>query len=159
MENLRRIMAVDYGEARIGVAISDPLGLFARPHSIITHSRRDDALSSLQQIATKEDVGLVIIGLPTDSSGGISRQARVVIRWARHLSRVMEIPILFWDESYSSEDARAVVRDNRKARAGVGRQRKPVDDIAAAAILQDYLQARDSNHESGQSLEAFSHIE
>lgn len=152
-------MGIDHGEARIGVALSDPLGLFARPHSIIERGKGVDEFAALQTIIEQSEVTRMVVGLPTTSTGGVSRQATSVIRWARRLAKIINLPILLWDESYSSEDALAIQRASGKRKSKDDRKRKPLDDVAAAAILQDYLDTRGVDYEPGQTLEAFAEIE
>ena len=142
-------MALDYGEKRIGVATSDPLALFAKPHSIIQRQSNREDFDSLRQIILSEGIVKIVIGLPTDSHGGLSRQAEKVIRWAKKLANQIEIPIVFWDESYSSESAANFRHGGSKRQGGVVRR---LDDLAAAIILQDYLDAGGANNEPGKSL-------
>lgn len=154
-----RWMGIDHGEVRIGVALSDPLGLFSRPHSIITRGKGIDEFAALKTIVEGFEVTRIVVGLPTSSTGGISTQAAIVIRWARELAKIVGLPILLWDESYSSEDALAIQRASGRRKSKDDRRRKPLDDVAAAAILQDYLDARGVDYEPGQALEAFADIE
>lgn len=142
-------MALDYGEKRIGVALSDPLALFAKPHSIIQRESNLKDFDRLRQIIVREGVVKVVIGLPTDEYGGLSRQAEKVVRWAEKLAIQIDAPIVFWDESYSSEWAVnfQYEKSNRKSSAP-----HRIDDLAAAIILQDYLDARGANDEPGKSL-------
>jgi putative Holliday junction resolvase len=152
-------MGIDHGVARIGVALSDPLGLFARPHRIIARGKGVEEFGELQSIIEQFEVTRVIVGLPTTSTGGISSQAVTVIHWVRELAKIINLPILLWDESYSSEDARAIQRASGNRKPKDDRKRKPLDDIAAAAILQDYLNTRGDDYEPGQALEAFADID
>lgn len=155
MTDSRRLMGIDYGKARIGVALSDPLGLFARPYRVIVHTSTRDDLALLRAIAEQEQVTRVVVGLPTDSQGRIGSQAQAVIRWARKLARAVRLPIVFWDESYSSADALTIRQSSSKSKRN---RSEPLDDIAAAAILQEYLDAGGADHEPGQPLETFSDI-
>jgi len=153
MTDFQRIMGIDHGERRIGVALSDPLGMFASPHSIVENVATETVMAALQALIKQETVGKVVVGLPTATDGGIGKQAAVVIRWARELAASVQTPILLWDESYSSERAVEIV-PKRKRRG------EPIDDVAAASILQEYLDARESSdYEPGQPLETYSDIE
>lgn len=149
MSQMRRLMGIDHGEVRIGVALSDPLGMFASPHTIITHSTREEDLAALARIAHSEGVVKIVIGLPTDSEGRIGHQAARVVEWARAFAEVVGVPIVFWDESYSSAGAAEVLQSTGKRR----RRGEPLDDVAAAAILQEYLDAGGSEREPGRPLE------
>ena len=155
MTESRRMMGIDYGQARIGVALSDPMGLFARPYRVIIHTNTQADLALLRAIAEQEQVSRIIVGLPTDSQGGIGKQAQSVIRWARKLARVVRLPVTLWDESFSSAEALAIRQASSRGKRS---KTEPLDDVAAAAILQDYLDAGGADHEPGQPLEAFSDI-
>ena len=150
-----RIIGIDYGKVRIGVALSDPLRLFASPHSIISDKDASRSLITLKMLIENESVVKAVIGLPTDSQGQVGNQAAIVIRWARSLADVVSIPIVFWDESYTSIEASQISKSKRRTET----RRHHIDDIAAATILQDYLvSATGIEHETGRTLETFSDI-
>lgn len=155
MEEGTRLLSVDYGDARIGVAITDPLGFFAKPHTILEADSAEKNLKHLASIVNEMGVARIVVGLPTDSQSEIGSQALAVIHWARRLAEVTDIPIIFWDESYSSEAAQAFKKKPRHRASG---RREAIDDLAAAVILQDYLDAGGSQHEPGTPLQAFSHL-
>lgn len=149
MSQIHRLMGIDHGEVRIGVALSDPLGMFARPHVIVSAEIPAETYTALGRIAREEGVVKIVVGLPTDAEGRVGHQARRAVAWAQGLAEQVDVPIVFWDESYSSADASGIMQ-----RSGQRRKRgEPVDDVAAAAILQDYLDAGGSEREPGQSLE------
>jgi putative Holliday junction resolvase len=155
MDEEARLLGIDYGVARIGVAITDPLRLFARPHAILQAGSDAENLERLASLAGEMGVARIVVGLPTDSQGGVGSQALAVILWARRLAGMTGVPIVFWDESYSSEAAQAFHKKPRRRASG---RREAVDDLAAAVILQDYLDAGGSHHEPGTPLQAFSHL-
>lgn len=150
MSQMRRLMGIDHGEVRIGVALSDPLGMFATPHTIVTHSTPEEDYDALARIARGEGVVKIVVGLPTDAEGRIGHQAAVVVEWARAFAGVVSVPIVFWDESYSSIGAAEALQSTGKRRR---RRGEPLDDVAAAAILQDYLDSGGSEREPGRPLE------
>ncbi|MGF1504317.1 MAG: Holliday junction resolvase RuvX [Chloroflexi bacterium] len=148
-----RLMGLDHGRKRIGVAVSDPLGIVARPVTIIVRASRREDFAELARIIDAEGVSRIVVGLPTDAESGIGIQAAKVIRWARKLHAAVDRAVSLWDESYSSEAAAEL------AARGKRKPGDPVDDIAAAIILQDYLDAGGITSEPGQPLDAFAHIE
>ena len=153
MMSFQRLMGIDHGERRIGVALSDPLQLFANPHSIIDAQDAASALGVIEELVNHESVAKVIVGLPTATDGGIGKQAALVIRWARVLNERLSVPIILWDESYSSEVASELAQ--QRVRRG-----DPIDDIAAASVLQEYLDAGGaSKNEPGQPLESYRDIQ
>lgn len=147
-----RILAVDHGLVRIGLALSDPMGIVATPHSILDNENDDAEIGIICSLIKSECVIKVVIGLPTDSQGHIGAQAVKVIEWAKKLAARTSAPVVFWDESYSS--ARVEEMKHRR-RARNGGKSAFIDDIAAAVILQEYLEAGGSENEPGQALQNF----
>jgi len=153
LNNIGRLLGVDHGLARIGLALSDPMQVVARPFSILAHTNQRADLRAIARVASENDVAKIVIGLPTDTLGGLSKQALIVIHWARKLRNALSIPIVFWDESYSTIVADEIARANKKRRL------RSTDDIAAAAMLQEYLNSLEGNtHETGRPLEAFASL-
>jgi putative Holliday junction resolvase len=149
-------MGLDHGQRRIGIALSDPLRLTAQPHSILQRGTLDEDFATLTTITRDEAVSQIVVGLPSDAADGIGSQAMTVIRWARKLRQAAQTPIIFWDESYSSEQAEQT-REARRRRAKS--PSAPIDDLAAAIILQDYLSAASYSTEPGTPLEAYDDLE
>ena len=131
-----RALGVDHGERRIGVAISDETGTIARPLTIIGHlSKQGDADRVLDQ-ALRNGVGLIVIGQSTNEDGLPNLAGLRAMRFAALLRDMTAIPILLWDESLSTQDARTM-----RMAAGARRKKRasPVDSLAAAVMLQSYL--------------------
>ena len=127
-------MGIDYGESRIGVALSDALGIMATPHTIISRTKDDKDIIALLDIAADNDVSRIIIGLPLSMDGSKGPQAEIVIEFARELARNTALPIELKDERLSTVVAKDLVQKARKT------DRKTRYDAAAAAlILQSYL--------------------
>jgi putative Holliday junction resolvase len=134
-----RILALDYGTKRIGVALSDELGWTGQP--LETYERRvlDADLAHIDRLVREHDVAEVIIGLPLRLNGEMGPAARSVEEFVRHLERVLTVPVVTWDErmtTRSAEDLLISADVSRKKRKGV------VDRIAAAILLQSYLESR-----------------
>jgi putative Holliday junction resolvase len=131
-----KYLGIDHGNKRIGIAISDELGMFARPLKILEHvSRQEDALSVLK-IAQENSCDAIIVGLPLDSDGGIGPRARTVNRFIEALSSLTDLSVVPWDETNSTKKAvQASLLRGEKAK----KRREAMDDQAAAVILQDYL--------------------
>jgi len=132
-----RYMAVDPGDARIGVALSDLTGTIASGHSVIKHVSRTVDAALIAQIASENDVVGIIIGLALDSSGETGSQARKALRLAEAVRTQTEIPVIMWDESYSTQAA----QDTQRLLKIPSRKRKDtIDLMAAVVILQSYLE-------------------
>jgi len=136
-----KVLCIDPGEVHIGVAISDESGTLARPLTILRHVSRQIDSMGITELAQINQVGLIIIGIPLDSEGRVGPKARSAMRLAETMKTLTEIPIILWDESYSSQKAAEI-----RISSGAGRKErsKPLDDLAAAVILQDYLDAHSS---------------
>jgi putative Holliday junction resolvase len=133
-----RILAVDPGDRRIGIAISDPSCTIAVPHSIINHVSRTKNADIIIQLAKKNGVALIVIGQSLDRNGKPDYQGRRARRLAGAIRKQSNIPVLLWDESDSTKKALSTRIDLRVTRM---KRRKNVDHLAAAVILQSYLDA------------------
>ena len=130
-----RILGIDHGDVRIGLALSDESGTVARPLQVIQHVAREADAETIARIAAEKEAKLIVIGLPTDSDGEIGHQARKVQRWADALKQATATPVEFWDESFSSQEAESLKHRTRD---------EPNDAQAAAVMLQNYLDAHRS---------------
>lgn len=127
-------MGIDFGDSRIGVALSDPLGIMATPLTIITRTEEDKDIGALVDIIHENGVGLVVMGLPISMDGTLGKQAEKVKAFAAKLGKKTTIPVAFKDERLSTVVAKNLVQEVRKT------DRKTRYDAAAAAlILQSYL--------------------
>lgn len=133
-----RILAVDPGARRIGLAISDPSGTIANPVGIIEHvGRRQDAAAI---VAKAEELGadLIVVGQSLDDEGQPTLEGRRAARLAAALRSLTALPVVLWDEAFTTQDARAA----RRAMGARRRQRAGhLDDLAATVLLQSYLDA------------------
>lgn len=130
----RILIGIDYGEKRIGVAASD--GTLAVPVAIVEHTSRERDLDRIAELARERGAEAIVVGLPLLSSGDEGEQARRCRRFGEALARRTGLLVAYQDETLSSVDAAAAVA------AGGGR-RGPLDDRAAANILQAYLDAQE----------------
>ncbi len=138
-----RVLGVDHGEKRIGLAVSDPTGTLARPLAVIQHAARALDAAQVAALAAEQGVELIVIGQSFDEEGRPNQAGRRAERFAEALKSQTALPIVLWDESLSTADA-------REFRTEMGAPRKKrgghLDDAAAAMILQSYL---DSQHAGG----------
>lgn len=139
-----RILALDIGQRRIGVAVSDPSGTLARSLTIIRRASRREDFAAIAELVREWEVGQVVVGHPRSLDGTVGRQARQVERYACALAKVLEVPVEFWDERYSTTEAERLVTEAGRKRP---RDRHWIDAVAAAVILQDYLDASNSRDE------------
>ena len=133
-----RILAVDHGEKRIGLAISDLTGTIASPLKVIRHLSRTIDAAQVAELAVNNAVDLMVIGQSFDEQGRPNLAGRRAARFADALKTQTQIPIVFWDESFSTQEARAT-----RIELGVPRKKRGghLDELAATMILQSYLEA------------------
>lgn len=137
-----RILAVDHGEKRIGLALSDPTATLASPLKVIGHVSRLADAAQVAALAVEYEAGLIIIGQSFDEDGRPNAAGRRAARFAEVLRAQTSIPVELWDESLSTQDAREI-----RLRSGAPRKQRGghLDDLAAAVILQSYLDAQIAN--------------
>ena len=138
-----RVLSLDVGEKRIGLALSDPTGLLATPLTTIVSRGNLLDVKAVLDIATRHDVGEIIVGLPISLSGHQGKQAKLVVQFIKALAKTTNIPLRSLDERYSSVEAKKLLRDS-----GIqpSRNKSHIDAAAAAVILQSYLDSNRTNH-------------
>ncbi len=134
-----RVLGVDHGEKRIGLALSDPTGTLARPLSVINHVSRAVDAAQVAAIVAEQEAECVVVGQSFDEEGRPNAAGRAAERFAEALKDQTTVPIVLWDESMSTIDARDL-----QIQMGVPRRKRAghLDDAAAANILQSYLDAQ-----------------
>ncbi len=138
MKPAMRILAVDPGSKRIGLAISDPTGTIANPLTVMPHVARLVDAATVAELATSHAAGLIVVGQSFDDDGTPSFEGRRSGRFAEALKTQTTISVVLWEESFTTQDARL-------ARLKMGASRKHrsghLDDLAATVLLQSYLDA------------------
>ena len=134
-----RILALDVGDKRIGLALSDPTGLLASPLTAIKLGKSVSARTEVLRLAAEHGVGQILVGMPLSMSGRRGPQAGRVAAFVRELSGRTDIPVTSLDERLSTVQAERLLRAS-----GVepSRDRARVDSAAAAVLLQSYLDSR-----------------
>lgn len=136
-----KILALDVGDRRIGVAASDPLGVLASPVTAIERASDSAAIDAILDILDEREAGEIVVGLPISLRGGYSDQTKAVAAFVRKLEERSPVPIKTVDERYSTVEAERLLNQSKPARA---RSRGEIDSAAAAVILQTYLDSRAS---------------
>lgn len=132
-----RLLGLDYGRKRIGVAITDPLGIIAQPFETWQGLSRREAIEQIRQVVQGFGVETVVLGLPLTLSGNKSKMTREVESFSEALKQAIEVPVVFWDERLSS------VASHKAMQAMAlkpSRDKGQVDRIAASLQLQAYLE-------------------
>jgi putative Holliday junction resolvase len=139
-----RILALDHGSRRIGVAWSDALLVAAHPGTVIHRTTREDDLRRLRELCDEREAALVVVGIPRNmdgSEGPQAREARAFLAW---LEGELDVPVEPWDERLTSAGADQIMDErglSRSSAAGRARRRAERDALAACLILGSYLEA------------------
>ena len=135
-----RYLGIDVGTKRVGVAISDPLGLTARGLTTLTHGGHNwtEVWQKLRELATQWEVGRVVVGLPKNMNGSLGPKAKEAQEFAEGLQEVLppEVSVVMWDERLST-----VAAERGLIEADLSREKRKniIDQVAAALILESYL--------------------
>ncbi|MBI4200169.1 MAG: Holliday junction resolvase RuvX [Chloroflexi bacterium] len=133
-----RVLGLDVGERRIGLALSDEGGILATPRGAMERRSPSEDVVAILEIARREGVGRIIVGLPASLSGGLGPQAERTLAFRRLLEEGSPVPVESWDERLSTVEAG---RRLREAGVSPSREKGRRDAAAAAVVLQAYLDA------------------
>jgi putative holliday junction resolvase len=135
--NPMKIMGLDVGDRRIGIATSDPLEIVASPREVVRRDGRE--LDAIERLVREEEIERVVVGMPYNAEGEIGPQAQKVLAFVRQLRQRLAVPVDEWDEHLSTWEAESVLIEAGRRRA---ERRRVVDKLAAAVILRSYLDHR-----------------
>ena len=132
--NTGRILAIDYGDVRVGIAISDPMRIIASPFEVLKND--DDLINNICRIISEKSISFIIVGWPLNMNGEPTQQTHKVGAFIEKLSEATDLKIEKFDESLSTVDS-----ENALIKADISRKKrkKVVDRVAASLILQEYL--------------------
>ncbi|MCF7800399.1 MAG: Holliday junction resolvase RuvX [Candidatus Marinimicrobia bacterium] len=131
-----RILAIDPGGRRIGLALTDPLRIIASPYKTLWVRDEEDALKQLLEVIVDQEVVEIVIGLPINTQRQDSTQTKRVRAFTKRLQSMVDVPIALIDESFSSVEAERMLHNMGKK---VGDDKGAVDRLAATVILEQYL--------------------
>lgn len=140
----RRLLALDVGDRRIGVAVSDELGITAQGVTTIHRRSKAADFAEIARLVESSRADAVVVGLPLTLEGGMGPRTRIVQAFIDHLASVVSVPILPWDERFSTVTAERVLIEADLSRA---KRRRVVDKTAAVVILQHFLDAQAGRNE------------
>ncbi len=141
------ILAIDYGKKRLGLALSDEHGVTSRPHATWTRINRRRDLARLRELVRQHGVRRIVVGLPLHLDGSPSEMSEEARSFASRVEKALGLPVEMMDErlsSWEADETLAAASSSKRARRGSSgrdgaRKRTPLDDVAAAIILRDYL--------------------
>lgn len=138
---MHRILSVDYGNRRIGLALSDPLNIIATPLDTLLISSMEDGIKQLIELHQQYPLEAILMGYPIGNSGNKTEQTRIVDKVIEALEAAVDIPVIKWDERYTSVEAHNILKiQGLKTRNNKGM----VDQLAARIMLQEYLDSRNT---------------
>jgi putative holliday junction resolvase len=136
-----RVLALDVGKRRIGLAISDGLGLTAQGLPTLERTTIREDLTRLAELAAEREIELFLVGDPLHMSGDQSRQAQYIHDFATRLTERTAVPVKFWDERLTTVQAHRVLRESG---ISIEKRAKAIDKLAAVILLESYLDSRTS---------------
>lgn len=131
-----RIMAIDYGDARTGVAVSDPTGLLAGYTTVIQSRKAEVVAAELARLVKDQGVEEVVMGFPRNMDGTEGPRAELYRAFAKQVEEAVGLPVHLWDERRTTIEAHAILHESGKRMKA---HRKNVDAVAASLILEGYL--------------------
>ena len=131
-----RIMALDIGTKRVGVALSDELYLIAHSREVIQRTSDRAVISRLEEIVDECGVAEIVVGLPVRLDSTLGERARDSMRFAEKIKKYIKLPVKLWDERFSTKEAELVLLEASVTRR---KRKKVIDKLAAQIILQGYL--------------------
>ncbi|HAR62607.1 MAG: Holliday junction resolvase RuvX [Candidatus Margulisiibacteriota bacterium] len=134
---MNRLLGIDYGEKRIGVALSDPLQIIASPFKVVANDNK--AISEIKEIIKEYDVSEIVVGRPINLKGAETASTIKAREFKEKLEQEISLPIAFWDERLSTKSANNALLEGNVSR---GKRKQLVDKIAAVFILQSYMDCR-----------------
>jgi putative Holliday junction resolvase len=142
-----RFMGLDFGDKRIGIAVSDDQGQIAMPKDTLQRSGKVKYIERLAELADQENVGEILVGMPVSMDGSHGPQAQKVMRFVQRLRQRVEIPVVVWDERLTTVAAERILIEGNLSRS---RRRRVIDKVAAAYLLQSYLDFRNERQAAEQ---------
>jgi len=131
-----RILALDLGKKRIGLALSDPLGITAQGLETLQRTNIRQDLSAITQVILQREVTLLLMGNPLHMSGDAGRQAAYVHEFGERLAQHTGVPLRYWDERLTTVEAHRVLRSSG---IGIEKRAKAIDKLSAVILLESYL--------------------
>jgi putative Holliday junction resolvase len=134
-----RTLALDVGTKTIGIAVSDELGITANGITTIRRKSLKDDLNELDILVKEYKPGEILVGVPYQMDGSVSKRGEQILKFADKIKSTFALPVVFWDESYSTVHAEEKLIEANMSRK---KRKKVIDKVAAVFILQEYLESK-----------------
>lgn len=139
LEKTGRLLGIDFGECRVGLAMTDALQLTAQPFKTIRAASQEASLAQIVAVCAKYQIKGILVGLPLKMSGEEGTMSAKVRSFSERLQRLVNLPIVLWDERLSSLQAERILQDHS---VSPSKNKHLVDKLAATLILRNYLDCR-----------------
>ena len=140
---MERYLGIDYGEKRLGIAISDRLGLTAQPKAYVSNS--ESMMNNIKHLISEYEITHIVLGLPLDTRGGKTLKSDEVESFGKILNEELNLPVLFYDERYSTKAVSRHLIDHGVRR---NKRKEKVDSLAAAFFLQGFLDGKENSNKN-----------
>lgn len=134
-----RIMAIDYGQRKVGIAMSDELGVISQPLMTLRAKSQKEFIKRLKFIVKENNVGLILVGNPLSHSGKSTPISEEILRFVKVLEKSIAVEVKLWDERFTSRYASRILKEK-----GI-KQKGNIDQIAASLMLEEYLKTQAGN--------------
>ena len=134
-----RIMAIDYGQKKVGIAMSDELGVISQPLMTLRAKSQKEFIKRLKFIIRENNVGLILVGNPLSHSGKATPISQEILRFVEVLEKSIAVEVNLWDERFTSRYASQILKEK-----GI-KQKGNIDQIAASLMLEEYLRTHSGN--------------
>lgn len=141
-----KVLGLDVGEKRIGIAISDDLGLTAQGLKVLNRKGLEDDLREIEEIIAAAEVSEIVVGLPKNMDGSVGVAGQKIMSFVEKMEGSIRIPITLWDERWTTAEATRLLI---KADVSRKKRRKVIDKLAAVLILQGYLDSLAQGDKTG----------
>lgn len=135
-----KVLGLDIGEKRIGIAVSDELGYTAQGKKVLHRRGIDDDIEAIKKLVVAEKVSKIVVGLPKNMDGSLGDGAHKILTFVNKMEGSLSVPVILWDERWTTSEATRVLLQADLSRK---KRRKVVDKVAAVLILQGYLDSLD----------------
>ncbi len=131
-----RVMALDYGERKIGVALSDSLQMIAYPYKTIDRKKTPNYIGEIKNVIEDKEIGAIVVGYPISMAGMETKQTRITMDFINELKSKIDIDVHKYDERLSSKEAERYLKDQN---IKIGHNKEKVDQVSASIILEQFL--------------------
>ncbi len=133
-----RVLAIDWGEKRVGVSVSDPFGILVTPLPYIENKGKKQVIEKLKEIIKENEIETIVMGIPKDIKGGLGEKGEIYKKIGKEIENKTQVKVEFFDERYSSRLAERILREHPKKKA---KRKELRDSLSASIILEGYLQS------------------